>query len=256
MKKQIASASFGLLIATAAFAAGPPRPSSSLPGRAAHGSAVVTPATYGTGTIAAYYSAAAFEERDSTSGYQEDSGDKILTVLGGSFEGGDFAAQINLPAGAFLESVDVFYCDNDAINDMTMFITRYDTVAGGYNDLAFFVSSGTPGCGTASMAPGIPETVNNNNFAYNVIVRFAAASLDLSFRGARVYYHLQVSPSPPVPTFNDVPATDFGYQYIEALAASAITGGCGGGNYCPDSPVTRRQMGIFIAKALGLHWGP
>jgi hypothetical protein len=36
--------------------------------------------------------------------------------------------------------------------------------------------------------------------------------------------------------------------------ASGITAGCGGGNYCPDAP-TRRQMAIFLAKALGLHWG-
>ncbi len=49
-------------------------------------------------------------------------------------------------------------------------------------------------------------------------------------------------------------AYDFGFQYVEALVASGITGGCGSGSYCPDNPVTRRQMAIFLAKALGLHW--
>jgi hypothetical protein len=40
-----------------------------------------------------------------------------------------------------------------------------------------------------------------------------------------------------------VPANDFGFQFIEALAATGITGGCGGGNYCPDtrSPGVRRR---------------
>jgi hypothetical protein len=38
------------------------------------------------------------------------------------------------------------------------------------------------------------------------------------------------------------------------LAASGITGGCGGGNFCPDNPVTRRQMAIFLSKALGLGY--
>lgn len=57
-----------------------------------------------------------------------------------------------------------------------------------------------------------------------------------------------------MPTFNDVPATDFGFQYVEALVAAGITGGTGGGNFSPDGNVTRRQMAIFIAKALGLHW--
>ena len=52
--------------------------------------------------------------------------------------------------------------------------------------------------------------------------------------------------------FPVLPASDFGYPYIEALAASGITGGCGGDLYCPDAPLT--QMAIFRAKALGLHW--
>jgi len=51
-----------------------------------------------------------------------------------------------------------------------------------------------------------------------------------------------------------VPEGAFGYQQIEALFASVITGGCGGGNDCPDPPVTRAQMTVFLAKALGLHW--
>ena len=69
-----------------------------------------------------------------------------------------------------------------------------------------------------------------------------------------VGYRLQVSPAPATPTFNDVPTDDPGFQFIEALAASGITGGCGGGNFCPDSAVTRRQMAIFLAKALGLSY--
>jgi S-layer homology domain len=53
--------------------------------------------------------------------------------------------------------------------------------------------------------------------------------------------------------FNDVPPTDPGYDFIGALADSGITAGCGGGKYCPDAPLTRRQMAVFLAKALGLH---
>jgi hypothetical protein len=53
-----------------------------------------------------------------------------------------------------------------------------------------------------------------------------------------------------------VPTTHLFYQYIEALAAAGITSGCGGGNYCPDAAVTRGQMAVFLAKALGLHWAP
>jgi len=56
------------------------------------------------------------------------------------------------------------------------------------------------------------------------------------------------------PSFNDVPSDHPFYDYIEALYASGITGGCGNGNFCPDAPLTRGQMAVFLAKALGLHW--
>jgi hypothetical protein len=47
----------------------------------------------------------------------------------------------------------------------------------------------------------------------------------------RVYYQLQVSPAPAVATFNDVPTGHPFFRFVEALAASGITAGCGGGNY-------------------------
>ena len=40
---------------------------------------------------------------------------------------------------------------------------------------------------------------------------------------------------------------------IEQLAAEQITGGCGGGNYCPASPSTRGQMAVFLTKTLNLQ---
>ena len=76
----------------------------------------------------------------------------------------------------------------------------------------------------------------------------------LSFGGAQVTWSRQVSDPPTSPTFGDVPDTHPVYRYIEALSSSGITGGCGNGNYCPDGPLTRGQMAVFLAKALGLHW--
>jgi S-layer homology domain len=73
-------------------------------------------------------------------------------------------------------------------------------------------------------------------------------------RGINVRWHRKLSPAPAVATFPDVPTNDFGFQYVEALVASGITGGCAPPNYCPNDFVTRRQMAIFLAKALGLHW--
>ena len=49
--------------------------------------------------------------------------------------------------------------------------------------------------------------------------------------------------------FDDVPCTGGPFDpWIEDLATRGITGGCGGGNYCPSSPVTRAQMSAFLLK--------
>ncbi len=64
------------------------------------------------------------------------------------------------------------------------------------------------------------------------------------------YGATHVPPPPSGSVFLDVPANAFAAAWIEELAALQITGGCGGGNYCPGSPVTRAQMSIFLLKAL------
>ncbi len=51
--------------------------------------------------------------------------------------------------------------------------------------------------------------------------------------------------------FKDVPASSPFCPYIEELSRRGITGGCGGGNFCPGDPVTRAQMSVFLIKALG-----
>jgi hypothetical protein len=49
-------------------------------------------------------------------------------------------------------------------------------------------------------------------------------------------------------TFPDVPASNPFARWIEELAREGVTGGCGGGLYCPDNPVTRQQMAVFLLK--------
>lgn len=88
------------------------------------------------------------------------------------------------------------------------------------------------------------------NVAYTLSIGVANAA----FGGVRIFWNRQVSPPPGVATFGDVPTSHPFFQVIEALAASGITAGCGGGNFCPDAALTRKQMAAFLAKALGLHW--
>jgi hypothetical protein len=57
--------------------------------------------------------------------------------------------------------------------------------------------------------------------------------------------------APPPATgkvYVDVSADSPAADWIEAFGATGITSGCGGGKYCPDSPVRRDQMAVFLLK--------
>ena len=57
--------------------------------------------------------------------------------------------------------------------------------------------------------------------------------------------------------FGDVPTDHWAAKWIKQLAAEGITSGCGNGNYCPDSSVTRAQMSIFLLRSKhGLSYSP
>ncbi len=64
-------------------------------------------------------------------------------------------------------------------------------------------------------------------------------------------------PACTTPVFADVPASSGFCKWIEELVRRGVVTGCGGGNYCPGSPVTREQMGVFISVTFGLTlYGP
>jgi uncharacterized repeat protein (TIGR02543 family) len=52
--------------------------------------------------------------------------------------------------------------------------------------------------------------------------------------------------------FNDVPDDYWAAAWIKQLAAEAITTGCGSDNYCPENPVTRAEMAVFLVRAFNL----
>lgn len=167
-------------------------------------------------------------------------------------DSGDFWAYPHLPSGALVTSYDLDYCDPDGGLSPYQVWILLDRSG---NELTIVVldrQSLSPGCHTITIDMTSSHVVINpieNRFTILTTLQAPA-----SINGLVVAYQLQVSAAPASATFLDVPTSDFGFQYVEALVAAGVTGGCGGGNYCPDTPVTRRQMAIFIAKALGLHW--
>jgi hypothetical protein len=52
--------------------------------------------------------------------------------------------------------------------------------------------------------------------------------------------------------FGDVPDGYWAEDWIERLAEEGITSGCGDGNYCPTTVVTRDQMAVFLVKTFDL----
>ena len=59
-----------------------------------------------------------------------------------------------------------------------------------------------------------------------------------------------VPPPCTVQVFPDVPCSSNFAPWINELVAQGITGGCGGGLYCPTNPVNRQQMAVFLLKTL------
>jgi hypothetical protein len=57
--------------------------------------------------------------------------------------------------------------------------------------------------------------------------------------------------------FGDVPVDYWSGAWIKQLAAEGITAGCGNGNYCPEHPVTRAQMAVFLLRSkYGIGYAP
>ena len=167
---------------------------------------------------------------------------------------GYFVATPHLPSGARVTYMELDACDTSG-DASTVSATLYDCdYLGNCNPVG--TATALEGLCASSSSSDLATDIVVDNFFGELVVRVStdAGTNTTTLAGVILGYVLQVSPAPGTATFPDVPTSDFGFQYIEALVASGITGGCGGGLYCPDSPVTRRQMAIFIAKALGLHW--
>jgi hypothetical protein len=49
--------------------------------------------------------------------------------------------------------------------------------------------------------------------------------------------------------FDDVPLDYWAAPWIKQLASEGITAGCGNGNYCPEHPVSRAEMAVFLLRS-------
>ena len=92
----------------------------------------------------------------------------------------------------------------------------------------------TGGCTAAGYCPGF--TTTRDQMAVFVLVAQEGASFS--------------PPACTAPMFGDVPAASPFCRWVEELARRGVVSGCGGGNYCPASPVSREQMAVFVLLTL------
>jgi S-layer homology domain len=179
-------------------------------------------------------------------------------------------APLSLPEGALLEKMCIYVNDTDPDFEIQAVLVAVKLVPGGEGpwfgfdvgniaassaDIGYDYHCSSPFSYTLRGRTDIDGDGISDAVAYYVYAE-VPLSLEnsLGLGGVQIAWKRQVSDPPPTPTFSDVPPSDPAFQHIEALVASGITAGCAGGNFCPDANLTRRQMAVFLAKALGLNW--
>src|SRR5262245_41164374 len=175
----------------------------------------------------------------------------VLTDSPDGVSGPVFMANLQVPEGAVIDYVALDVCNDNGTATPLLF-----GVGEGILDFADVSTTVTNGCALTTSNLIGHQVGANAGTAFYFFINWMGGPMDGSVRWphGEVWWHRSVSPASATATFADVPTTDPGFRYIEALVASGITAGCGVGTYCPDATLTRRQMAVFLAKALGLYW--
>jgi hypothetical protein len=63
-------------------------------------------------------------------------------------------------------------------------------------------------------------------------------------------------PACTTPAFSDMPCSSPFAPWVDELVRRGVTAGCGGGSYCPNDPVMRDQMSVFVATNFRLPVPP
>lgn len=171
---------------------------------------------------------------------------------------GYYSAFPHLPTGARLVSYGFNYCDSSTSDHIVLRLLDCNVLGGDCSilvELRSVSSSRGTGCRVSSFDISALNYTVQNSSRELIAYMFIPVSLStVVFTSASIGYALQVSPGPATATFADVPTTSPQFRFVEALYAAGITVGCGNGDFCPNAPVTRGQMAVFLASALGLEF--
>jgi hypothetical protein len=219
-------------------------------------------ADLGTGWNILQIPAAAFVPGRSEMAYLRDA----LGYLVSETPGDSFWAPVTLPTGASIGFLGL-YANDTANQHIRAILVRFlgwgCTWSFGLCQLpvpptlsyvAFVDSLGSAGYQYTSTAVIPPHTVNNYVFQNGAqyVVQVVGHNPTWSFRGVDIWWKRQISPAPSAARFTDVPMNAQFFAEVEALAASGITAGCTATTFCPEAPLTRRQMAAPCPRARAL----
>jgi hypothetical protein len=138
--------------------------------------------------------------------------------------------------------------------------------AGTANDLVVTNTDGTTGTLVKGFVADFVDVPNVNQF-YSFVTQLVSNAITAGIGGGlygvndntlrqqmavfllKAKHGLCYTPPACTGVFDDVPCPSTFAPWIEQLAAEGITGGCGGTSYCPQNPVRRDQMAVFLLKA-------
>jgi len=137
----------------------------------------------------------------------------------------------------------VFFAANDGVTGFEPWVIPQASVLATYRDVpgdyfawrfieALTLRGVTSGCGNGNFCPGAP------------ITRAEMAVLLFTARGT-------MPPAGLGDRFNDVPLGYWAGPWIEELAREGVVSGCSANPplYCPESPLTRAEMAVFLTLA-------
>jgi len=176
-----------------------------------------------------------------------------------SITGTDFQAGATVTIGG-IAAGNVVFNNSNSINATSPLLS-----AGTVNDLTVSNPDGSEGTLPKAWVADFLDVAFSNTF-YSYVTTLVRNAITVGIGGGlygvnddtlrqqmavfllKGKFGLCYTPPPCTGVFNDVPCSSSFAPWIEALADLGITGGCGGGNYCPQNPVRRDQMAAFLLK--------
>ena len=169
----------------------------------------------------------------------------------------DWWAQVHLPAGALVERIELEACDESAIGDIAFGMASGTAPGGATQNLT--------AVGTTTDSPGLrllsaePDRADHGRQPEQQLLALRGLRHDGRYQPRPGDPRLLPAPGEPGPRGRDLPERRADHPPVSSGSSRRWPGrgsppGCGPGAYCPDSPVTRGQMAVFLSIALGLHF--